>query len=99
MDIEQPQNGMRALVVRAWGDVYGVAAHWEQASCPVLCYGEMGWRATGKQVADYRHSARAALAEILAETATLGGDEVNMDVVQDIVDHALWLVEGAADEG
>jgi hypothetical protein len=48
------------LVIEPWapGEVYGVAADWAQASCPVFFYGPTGWEPRQYQVADFRHRPR-----------------------------------------
>ena len=86
--------GKSGLAVEPWskGEIYAVAANWAQASDPILVYGPDGWNGNGRQVADYRHSALAALrAEIVAAIAASEGipsDDVDDDEVTGIVDDA-----------
>jgi hypothetical protein len=71
--------GTYGLAVAPWSadEIYAVAADWRQAAAPVMAYGPDGWYYTGRQVADYRHSPRAALAAELAEaiSASNGDDD------------------------
>jgi hypothetical protein len=92
-------TGMSGLAVEPWskGEIYAVAANWAQASAPVYVYGERGWDIDhcGRQVADFRHSARAALeAQVEYAIATSEGipsDEVDADEVDAICDDAVEI--------
>lgn len=83
-------SGTTGLAVEPWskGELYAVAADWAQASSPVLVYGEDGWTSHGRQVADFRHRARAALESIIREAISMGGDEPDDDEVDGILDDA-----------
>jgi hypothetical protein len=85
-------TGMRGLAVEPWskGEVYAVTADWAQASSPVLSYGQHGWdlEPHGRQVADFRHSPRAALESQIREAIAAGGDEPDDDDVEAILDDA-----------
>lgn len=62
------------LSTRVWGDTYAVRADWAQASDQVQALDADGdWIATGHQVADYRHSAEAALRAQLELSAIASG--------------------------
>lgn len=62
------------LSTRVWGDTYAVRANWAQASDQVQALDADGdWVATGHQVADYRHSAEAALRAQLELSAIASG--------------------------
>lgn len=86
--------GMTGLSVEPWskGEVYAVAANWAQAGSPVLSYSGKadGWGldAHGRQVADFRHSPRAALESVIREAIEAGGDEPDDDEVEAILDDA-----------
>ena len=77
LDTLTTPDGTTALAVAPWSpdELYAVAADWAQASSPVYSYGAQGWDQTGRQVADYRHSAQRALAAILREAVEAGGDD------------------------
>ena len=60
---------MTTYTAKIWGNTYEIAADFSQASCPVR--GDMH----GRQVADFRHSAREAMKALLRETAQMGGDD------------------------
>lgn len=72
-------EGMTGIACEPWskGEVYAVAANWAQASSPVMVYGKRGWSQddSGRQVADFRHSDRAALEAIIRSAIEMGGDE------------------------
>ncbi len=84
--------GMSGLAVEPWakGEIYAVAANWAQAGSPVLSYGGGGWdlESHGRQVADFRHSARAALESVIRAAIKAGGDEPDDDEVEAILDDA-----------
>lgn len=86
-------TGMYGLAVEPWtkGEIYAVAADWAQASAPVVVYGEDGWTHDehGRQVADFRHNARAALESVIREAIEMGGDEPDDDEVDAIMDDAV----------
>lgn len=90
--IAQPPVGTYGLTVEPWsrGEVYGVAANWSQASAPVYTYDEDGgWTPSGRQVADYRHEAREALAEVIRRTLVESGEtDPDDDEIDGIVDDA-----------
>lgn len=75
--IETAPEGTTGLVCEPWtpGEVYGVAADWAQASATIFFYGEDGWSSLGRQVADFRHDDRAALASVLAESLRMSGED------------------------
>ena len=75
--IEAAPCGMGGLVIEPWskGDVYGVAANWADASCPIWSYGEDGWHHSGWQVADFSHEPREALVAELQESLVASGDD------------------------
>lgn len=50
------------------GEVFGACANWNQASAPVHTFGPDGWSQSGRQVAEYRHSAIEAIREQIEET-------------------------------
>lgn len=54
---------------KIWGDEYQITADFAQASCPVE--GDEH----GRQVADFRHSPRAAMESLLREMVEMGGDD------------------------
>lgn len=89
--------GMSGIYVEPWskGEIYGVAANWAQASSPVLVYGDRGWNydECGRQVADFRHSARAALRGIIVRAIEMGGDEADEEEVDGILDDATDLID------
>ena len=58
---------------RIWGDDYEISGNFAQASSPV--WGPSG----GRQVADFRHSAVAAMRALLEETAVASGDDPEDD--------------------
>jgi len=82
-----PPVGTYGLAVEPWtpGEVYAVAADWAEAACSVLSYGEDGWQPTGRQVADFRHSARAALIEEIRQSMLASGDYPSAAILKDIV--------------
>lgn len=75
-----------------------MAANWAQASDPILVYGHREWRPNGRQVADYRHDATAALrAEIIEAIAMSEGisrDDVDDDEVDGIMSDAVEIDDG-----
>lgn len=91
--------GTSGLAVEPWskGEIYAVAADWAQASAPILVYGPDGWTQSGRQVADYRHRATAALrAVILDAIATSEGiasEDVDNDEVNGILADAVDVDE------
>lgn len=74
------------LVVVPWNpaEVYGVAANWSQASAQVYIYGDDEWITSGRQVADYQHSAIKALEEFLLDDILLndGTDSSVSEIVE-----------------
>lgn len=80
------------------GEVYAVAADWAQANSPVMVYDEGGWTTDehGRQVADFRHRTADALASVLSEAMTMGGDEVE-SLVSDAVELVSHKVGEVAD--
>lgn len=87
--------GKSGLAVEPWapGEIYAVAANWSQASDPVMVYGSSGWTSDehGRQVADFRHSDRAALESVIREAIETGGDEPSDDEVDAILADATDL--------
>lgn len=79
--IDSAPAGKSGLVCVPWSahEVYGVAADWSQASDQVLTYGEDGWVGTGRQVADYCHSDRDALRDVIVETLEATGCDGDAD--------------------
>lgn len=77
--IETAPVGTSGLVCEPWtpGEVYGVAANWAEASCPVRVYGEDGWTYDehGRQVANFRHGPRSALVAVLAEALRMSAED------------------------
>jgi hypothetical protein len=75
--------GKYGLAVKFAGEIYAVAADWHQASDGVLQYSEEGWISTGRQVADFRHSARAALAQSIKECIETDNcdDDIDLDSI------------------
>lgn len=90
---------MSGLAVEPWcpSEIYAVAANWAQASCSVRSYGERGWGydECGRQVADFRHSARKALEAVIRSAIEMGGDEPDDDEVESILDSAVEITDGA----
>jgi hypothetical protein len=84
-------KGKYGLAVKLAGETYAVAADWRQASDEVLGYSEDGWVPTGRQVADYRHSARAALAQSIRDCLGDDCDDIDLDA---IVDQAIRIDDG-----
>ena len=88
--------GMYGLAVEPWskGEIYAVAADWAQASSPVYVYGEDGWvlQCHGMQVADIRHSPRAALKLEIREAIEQSGEEPDdSDDIEDILSDAIEI--------
>jgi hypothetical protein len=75
--------GKYGLMVKFGGEIYAVAANWHQAADEVLQYSEEGWISTGRQVADFRHSARAALAQSIRDCLDMDGfdDDIDLDSI------------------
>lgn len=90
--IKAPE-GKCGLAVEPWsaGEIYAVAANWAQASDQVMQYGPRGWTGTQYQVAEFRHSPQAALAQIVREAIQAGGDEPDDDEVDGIVSDAVEI--------
>lgn len=95
MDIEDLvcPAGTSGLAVAPWAadEIYAVAANWAQAGAPVWTYGATGWdlECHGRQVADFRHEPRAALASELYESLIASGESE---------DEARRLAEELADD-
>lgn len=93
---------MTGLYVEPWsqGEIYAVAADWAQASSPVMVYGEDGWinDECGRQVADFRHSDRAALEAVIRSAIEASGDEPDADEVEAILSAATDCVSAALDD-
>lgn len=89
--------GMSGLSVEPWGagEIYAVAADWAQASCPVVVWGDGEWVSDecGRQVADFRHNARAALKANIESAIRMGGDKPDAEEVKSILDDAEDLAE------
>ena len=78
-----------------WGDRYAVRADWSQASSPIEHLdGDNEWQPTGRQVADYCHSADAALREYIERHVV---DGLDAETVSEI-DAAMENAEYDADE-
>jgi len=88
--IDTAPQGTWGLVVTPWAAprVCGVAADWGQASRYVWHYTAGGWRLTDKQVADFRHSKRAALAAEVREAIRRAGGDQQAESIDEIVDRA-----------
>lgn len=89
-------DGLRGIAVEPWGagEIYAVAANWAQASGQVYHWGGEacdGWVPTQWQVADFCHDDRAALRSMIVEAIEMGGDEVDDDEVDGIIDDAVDL--------
>lgn len=88
--------GTSGLAVEPWskGEIYAVAADWSQAGSPVYTYGDRDWhqQENGMQVADFRHSARAALEReirsAIQASEGIAADDVDDDEVENIMDDA-----------
>jgi hypothetical protein len=72
--------------VEYMGDIYSLTADFAQASCPIE--GDEH----GRQVADFRHSPRAAMESLLREMVEMGGDEA--DDYADEIEAALVKMVG-----
>ena len=95
--IECAPAGTAGLVCEPWtaGEVYGVAADWSDASSPVFAYGADGWFPTSRQVADSRHSARAALVEVLCDSLRMSGEgDESDDIAESLADDAVHFSAG-----
>ncbi len=75
------ERAMTTYTAKIFGDEYQIAADFSQASCPVHGDGH------GRQVADFRHSPRAAMESLLRETVEMSGDDP--DDFDDEIDEAL----------
>jgi hypothetical protein len=69
-------------MVKFGGEIYAVAANWHQAADEVLQYSEEGWISAGRQVADFRHSAKNALRQCIEDCI---GDDCDDDIDLDSV--------------
>lgn len=71
---EQRETNMLATwETKCWDDIYRIRADFAQAASSVQMQDEDGvWMPTGKQVADFRHDAAAAMSAILTEVAEAG---------------------------
>lgn len=76
--------GTYGLAVAPWSadEVYAVAADWAQASSPVLAWLGHDWDQTAYQVADYRHSDRAALEQIIQDAIEASGSSDDDDAAE-----------------
>ncbi len=74
---------MTTYKAKIWGDTYEITADFAQASCPV--HGDEH----GRQVADFRHSPRAAMKSLLREMVEMGGDDPDEDEFADEIEAAL----------
>jgi hypothetical protein len=76
--------GKYGLMVKFAGEIYAVAADWRQAADEVWVYSdsEGEWIPTGRQVADYRHSSRAALMDSIRDCI---GDDCDDDIDLDSI--------------
>jgi hypothetical protein len=76
--------GKYGLMVKFAGEIYAVAADWRQAADEVWGYSdsEGEWIPTGRQVADYRHSSRAALMGSIRDCI---GDDCDDDIDLDSI--------------
>lgn len=80
---------MGITTVKIWGETYSLRANWAEASCPIERQTEDGWESTGMQVADYRHSAEAAMRAELEAALVAGGDDPDEPENRDVIDTAL----------
>lgn len=89
--------GMSGVYVEPWskGEIYAVAANWAQASSPVMVYGDRGWTYDdcGRQVADFRHRRKDALRCQIVQAIEAGGDEVDDEEVDEIMESAVELLD------
>lgn len=70
-----------------WGETVAVRADWSEASSPVYRLAEDdSWEPTGRQVADYQHSAEDALRDELEQLAIGSGDD---DSLEDEIERAV----------
>jgi hypothetical protein len=79
------------LMVKFGGEIYAVAANWHQAADEVLQYSEEGWISTGRQVADFRHSAKNALRQCIEGCI---GDDCDDDIDLDSVVARATRIDG-----
>ncbi|MDE2010226.1 MAG: hypothetical protein KGJ09_09155 [Candidatus Omnitrophica bacterium] len=88
-------EGRTGLACEPWtrGEIYAVAADWADASSPVIVLGEDGWThdEQGRQVADFRHSPRAALEAIIREALEMSSDDPDETDVDAILDKAIEI--------
>lgn len=79
------KEAYEAYFVDIWGQKFCVNANWAEASSPIYTLDSEGnWVSSGEQVADYRHSARAAMrAQLLAELRA-SGDSDDPDLLAEI---------------
>lgn len=68
-DVYSEMTMMTTYTTKIWGETYEITADFAQASCPV--HGDEH----GRQVADFRHSPRAAMESLLREMVEMGGDD------------------------
>lgn len=82
--------GKAGLQVAWCGDIYAIAADFSRASDPILSWSPRhnDWVSTGMQVADYRHSNRAALRREIEQAMSMSGDEIDEDYIESIMDDA-----------
>ena len=75
--IDTAPSGTSGLAGTPWAadEIFAVAADWGQASAPVWAHNGDEWSQTGRQVADHRHSPRAALIAELREAVRASGDD------------------------
>jgi len=91
--IESAPTGTAGWVVEpSREDVWGVAAHWVEASSPVFAYGGDGWFPTGRCVADYRHRAWDAFVDWLA------AEFREADVLEAILQRAIGFHDQCLDD-
>ena len=58
---------------KCWGEIYRIRADFSQAADQVQMQDEDGdWIATGRQVADHRHSSADAMRRVLVDVAEAG---------------------------
>ena len=75
--IDTAPAGTSGLAGTPWApdEIFAVAADWGQASAPVWAHNGDEWAQTMLQVADHRHSPRAALIAELRESVRASGDD------------------------
>jgi hypothetical protein len=74
---------MSTYKTECWGETFEISADFAQAGSPV--YGVEG----GRQVADFRHSSRAAMRAALEECAMAGGGDPEDDEISQEIDAAI----------